>query len=157
MCQQEFSGRALVVQSTMDEEEEISAKLKNEHNENDLGIEFVSFKWTSAKGIVNSTSMNCHNKEELRFEVLKGISINDEVEYESELVSTKETLENAEVNQRKVFVGIEKRTGKIKHNVLSVMCRGMMAQGKEWIRNNYGTTCLFIDEKSCKSSAMSHK
>ena len=45
--QQEFTGRALVVHGMMDKEEEISAKTINEYNENELGIKYVSFKWTS--------------------------------------------------------------------------------------------------------------
>ena len=47
-CQQDYVGKAVVACVTIDKEEDISAKSINEHNENDLGINFVSFKWTSA-------------------------------------------------------------------------------------------------------------
>ena len=33
----------------------------------------------------------------------------------------------------------------------------MIAQGKDWIRKNYGATCLFVDEKECESSVVLHK
>ena len=46
--QQYCVDRAVVACVAMDKEEEISAKMINECNENDLGIKFVSFKWTSA-------------------------------------------------------------------------------------------------------------
>ena len=48
VCQQDYLGRSVVACVTIDKEEDISAKSINEHNENDLGINFVSFKWTSA-------------------------------------------------------------------------------------------------------------
>ena len=105
--QQECTGRVLVVHVTMDEEEDISAKMINECNENELGIKFVSFRWTSAKGITNAIRMNYCNKDDLRFEVLIGKIINDTIEHDCELVSVKETLKNVEVNQRIFFVGIE--------------------------------------------------
>ena len=31
---------------------------------------------------------------------------------------------------------------------------GMIAQGKDWIRNNHGTVCLLMDEKEHESSIM---
>ena len=40
-CQQDCVGRAVVACVTMDEEEEISSKMTNDHNENDLGINCV--------------------------------------------------------------------------------------------------------------------
>ena len=76
----------------MDEEEEISAKLIDVHSENELGIKFASFEWTSSTGIANSTRINCYNKEKLKFEVLKGVSIKDIVQHEHELESAKEML-----------------------------------------------------------------
>ena len=87
--QQERTGRALVVHATMDEKEEISTKTTNDDNENELGIKCVSFKWTSAKDITKTTRMNYCDKEDLRFEVLKGISINDVSPYEHDLASVK--------------------------------------------------------------------
>ena len=58
------------------------------------------------------------------FDILKGISVNDTIEYECELGSVKWMLGNVEVNQRKMFVGIEQVTGKNEENVLVVMHRG---------------------------------
>ena len=104
----------MVVHVTMDDEEEISAKMINEHNENDLGIKFVSFKWALATGITNAARMRHHKKECLRFEVLKEIRIDDEVEYGNDLSSAKEMFRNVETNSRKVFVGIEQGSGKTK-------------------------------------------
>ena len=72
--------------------------MTNEHNENELGIEFVSFKMTSVKGITYAISMNYCNKKDLRFKKLKGISSTDTAQHEYELECAKETLENVEVN-----------------------------------------------------------
>ena len=69
--------------------------------------------------------MNYHNRDDLRFEVLKGISAHDRMECECELARVKEILANAEVNKKKLFVGIEQDTGKNEDNVLVVMHRGM--------------------------------
>ena len=57
--QQEHLGRALVVCVTIDKEEDISAKFMNAHDENELDVKFVLFKWTSTKGITNATRINC--------------------------------------------------------------------------------------------------
>ena len=97
--------------------------------------------------------MHYCKKEDLRFEILKGISAHDTMDHEHELSSTKETLGNAMVNQRKMFVGIEKGIGKNEDYVLVVMRRGMMSHMKEWIRKNYGTKCVLIGEKENESSA----
>ena len=93
-CQQDCIGRVVVVHVTMDKEEEISGKMTNEYNKNDLGIKFVSFKWTSARGIMNAMRMNYHKKEDLRFEILKRIRIDDTVEHRNDLSSVKEMLRN---------------------------------------------------------------
>ena len=79
----------MVVHANMDKDEEIITKMTNECDENELEIKFVSFKWTSMKCIMNDIRMNYHNKEDLRFEVLKGISINDVSQYEHDLASVK--------------------------------------------------------------------
>ena len=108
--QQEYTGRALVLCTTMNKEEDVSTKIINELNENELGIKFVSFKRASAKGMMNSIRMNYCDKENLRFEVLKGISVNNALECECELTIVKEALHDEDVNQRKIFVGIEQET-----------------------------------------------
>ena len=64
------------------------------------------------KGIKNTIRINYCNKDDLRFEFLTGISVNDTIECENELASVKQMLQNAEVNQRKGVVGIEQGTGK---------------------------------------------
>ena len=56
-------------------------------NENELGIKYVSFQLTSSKVITTTTRMNYHNKEDLRFEVLKGVIVHYTMEYECELAS----------------------------------------------------------------------
>ena len=89
--------------------------------------------------------------------MLKRISVNDAVEHEYELASTKEILGNTEVNQRKMFIGIEQGTGKNKQNMLALMHVGIMVQMKDWKRNNYGSTCLFVDEIVCESSVVLHE
>ena len=81
MHQNEYSGRAIVVHATMDKGKEISTELLNLCNENELGIKFVSIKCTSSTVIINVIRINYCNKEDLRFEVLKGISVKDIVEY----------------------------------------------------------------------------
>ena len=130
LCQQECTGKSLVVHVTIDKEEEMSAKMTNEHNENELGIKCVPFKWTSTKGMTNTIRMSYYDKDNLRFEVLIGININNTIECEYEVANVKETLKNAEVNQRKSFVGIEQGIGENKNNVLLIMHRSMIAQGK---------------------------
>ena len=98
MHQHECSGRAMVVHATMNKEEEISAKLLNAHDGNKLGIKFFSFKWTSSTEIKNAIKMNYFNKEDLSFEMLKGISVKDTVGHECETSIAKEILGNVEVN-----------------------------------------------------------
>ena len=102
----------------MDKEEQLSAKLTNVCNENELCIKCVSFKWASAKGMMNATRTNHCNKKDLRFEVLKVINVNEVAEHEHEIASAKEMLGNAEANQRKVFLGTEQRAGKMKRMCL---------------------------------------
>ena len=41
--------------------------------------------------------------------------------------------------------------------MLVVIHRGMPAQGKEWIRKNYVTTCALIEEKTCESGVTLNK
>ena len=78
--------------------------------------------------------MNYYDKEDLIFEVLTGISVKDATEHERELASVKEMLGNGEVNQRNLFVEIEQVTGKNEKSILAAIHRGMIMQGKEWIR-----------------------
>ena len=49
VCQHENSGNAMVVRATIDKEEDISKKLINIFNDNELGTKCVSFKWISSK------------------------------------------------------------------------------------------------------------
>ena len=113
VCQQDYVGKAVVVCVTMDKEEETSTKLINKCNENDLGIKHVSFKWASAIGITNAIRINHHNELDLRFEVLKGLKIDDAVEHSNDVSSGKETVMKVKTNNRKLFVGIEPRMCKM--------------------------------------------
>ena len=115
--QQDHIGRAVVVYATMDKEEEIGTKMINKHNENDLGIKHVSFKWTSANGVINAIRINCYDKADLRFEVLKGLKIDDTVEHNDDISSVKEISMKVHKNNKKLFVGIESGMGKT-----SIMC-----------------------------------
>ena len=56
------------------------------------------------------------------------------MEHENALESAKETLGNAEVNQRKISVGIEQGAGKKEDKALVEMHKSMMSHEKEWIR-----------------------
>ena len=56
--------------------------------------------------------MNYCNKVDLRFEFLKGMKIDDTVEHGDDMSSAKEMLINVEINNRKLFVGIEPGMGK---------------------------------------------
>lgn len=76
------------------------------------------------------------------------------MEYEYELASVKEILVNVEVNQKKLFVGIEQGTGENEENVLVIMHRGMMSHGKEWTCQNYGTKCKLSGDREHESSVM---
>ena len=96
----------------MDKEEEIGTKMINKHDENDLGIKHASFKWTSATGVINAIRINCYDKVDLRFEVLKGLKIDDAVECNDDMSSVKEILMKVQKNNRKLFVGIESGMGK---------------------------------------------
>ena len=58
----------------------------------------------------------------------------------------------SEISNRKVFVRIEQGMGKNNNNVLVVMHKNMEAQGRDWIRNNYGNAFLLIEEKEHESS-----
>ena len=98
MHQHEYSGKSMVVFAAMEKEEEISKKLINVFNENELGMKHVSFKCKSSAGTTNALRMNRHIKDDLCFEVLKGINARDKMDHECELASTKEILANVEVN-----------------------------------------------------------
>ena len=51
------------------------------------------------------------------------------------------------MNQRKTFAGIEQGAGKNEDDVLLVIRRDMMSDGKECILKNYGIKCVLIREK----------
>ena len=89
VCQKVCWKRALVAHASSHEEEQISSKSLNVHDENELVIKFVSFEWTSSTRIINVITIDCCEKEDLKFEVLKGVSVKDLVEHEHELASVK--------------------------------------------------------------------
>ena len=51
------------------------------------------------------------------FEALKGVKVEDKVEYEEEKGNFKQVFHKSEVNQRQIFVGIEKWVGKYENYV----------------------------------------
>ena len=59
-----------------------------------------------------------------------------------------------EVNQKKIFAGIEQGIVKNEDRILVVMHRGMMSCVKEWMRQNYGTKCMFVGDKKHEISVM---
>ena len=65
----------MVVHATMNKGDEISKIF----NDKELGIKHVSFKWTTSTGIINAIGINYCNKDDIRFEFLKGIGAYDEM------------------------------------------------------------------------------
>ena len=70
----------MVVHTKIDKEEEISKKIINVFNDNEMWTKHVSFKWRSSKIITNATIMNYYDKDHLLYEVLTGISAHDTIE-----------------------------------------------------------------------------
>ena len=60
-------------------------------------------------------------------------------------------------NNRKLFVGIEPRMGKNIKNMSMTMYKSIATEGKDWIRNNYGTTFLCVNDVEYESSVMLHE
>ena len=80
--------------------------------------------------------MNYHKKEDLMFEVLKGVNMHDKLECEHEEACVKSMLTNVEINNRKYSKEQRNYNGKMKKIV--TMRRGMISCGREWKKQNYG-------------------
>ena len=77
----------------------------------------MSFKFSTEKGIINAIRMSCDRKNQLCFEALKGVNVEDEVEHKRIKGTIKQVPQKEEVNQRIMFEGVEKGVGKMK-----IMC-----------------------------------
>ena len=82
-----------------DESEKIVIDLLESVKDNNLGLRCVSFKFSTREGIVNAIRINFQREKQLRFEVLKGVKVEDEVEHEGEKGSIKQVLYQVELNQ----------------------------------------------------------
>ena len=104
---------------------------------------------------------NCHknNKNEysLRFEVLKGADMHDELEHECKEACGKQMLKKVETNNKKIFIGVEQGQEKNKDNALVIFHKGKMPCCKEWTKQNYGGTCKLKGCISHESSVMFNK
>ena len=54
----------------------------------------------------------CYDKDDLRFEVLKGFAIDNAVEHDDDMSRVKEILMKVHKNNIKLFVGIDSGMGK---------------------------------------------
>ena len=77
-------------------------------------------------------------KEDLRFEVLKGVIMCDKLEHDYEEACAKEALTNLEIDNKKSFEGFSQGQGKHKDNTLVIIHRGMLQNGREWTKDNQG-------------------
>ena len=107
--------------------------------------------------MINAIRINCYDKDDLRFEVLKGLKIDDAVEHDNDVSSVKEILMKVQKKNKKLFVGVESVTGNNTNNMLVIMHKSMVPDGKDWIRNNYGATCLSVNDVEQKNSVMLHE
>ena len=86
------------------------------------------------------------------FEVLKGVKVEDKVEHKGETITIKQVLQKVEVNQKRIFVGIEKGLGKYKNDLLVIINKDRTDIGNKWIRENYGKSLNFLKDKQCDVS-----
>ena len=54
--------------------------------------------------------MHFQREKQLWFEALKGVKVEDEVEYKGEKGNIKKVFQKEQVNQRRIFVDVEKGT-----------------------------------------------
>ena len=80
---------------------------------------------------MNAIMINYHNELDLRFEVLKGVKIDNTVEHSNDISSAKEMLMNVKINDRSLFVGIKPGMDKNANNTLAVMHESMLMEGKD--------------------------
>ena len=90
------------------------ADLLERFKDNNLGLRCASFKISTKEGIINPIRMNFHRENQLCFEVLKGVKVEDKVEYEGEKGTIKQVFQKEEANKRRIFVGMKKLQGIVK-------------------------------------------
>ena len=144
MHQNNYSGLGVVVYGVENECEKIDVELLERFKDNKLGVRCVSFKLSTKEGIINAIRMNYQREKQLRFEVLKGVKVEDEVEYEGETGTVKQVLQKVEVNQRRIFVGIEQGVGQHKNDAFVIISKDRADIGNRWIRENYGERFKFV-------------
>ena len=59
-------------------------------------------------------------------------------------------LHKVEVNQRRIFVGIEECVGKHKNNSLVAINKDRADVGSKWIRENYGESLIFFKRQTTR-------
>ena len=82
--------------------------------------------------------MNFQRENQLLFELLKGVKVEDKVEGEGENGTIKQVLQEVEVNQRRIFVGIKQGVGKHEIFLLFMINEDRADVGSKWIREKYG-------------------
>ena len=102
------------------------------------------------KSLLTQKELIFHRENQLHFEVTKGVKFEDKVECEGEKVTIKKVLEKEEANQRRIFTGIEKDTGKNENNVLITMSKDRTDRGCDQVKENYGEEFIFLKKRSIK-------
>ena len=130
-CQNDHEGAAMVVGTKIDKDNEINNNLMQRFKDHELGLKYVSFKGALENRITNSIRINYFKKEDLQHELLKGVNVHDKSKHECEESSTKETLKNAEVSNKRIFVGVYQERGSSARNALVITYKAMMSQDRE--------------------------
>ena len=112
--QNNYSGIGVVVYGVENESGKIGGDSLESFKDNNLGLRCVSFKLSAREAIMNAIRIEFQGIKQLWFEVLKGVNAEDKVECEGEKWTTKQVLHAVEVNQRRIFVGIEQGVRKQK-------------------------------------------
>ena len=122
--------------------------------ENTLWFRHVSFRISEEEGIINAIIINHQPEKQLWFEFLKGAQVEDEVECKEEKGTIKKVLQKVEINQRIVFAGIEKGTGKKENDALVIMNKDRRSQGCDSVRESHEVKLTFLQDKQCESSML---
>ena len=77
MHQNDHLGLGLVVHRVENESELTDKYLLERFKDNNLGLRYVSFKISTKEGITNELGMNFYRENQLRFEVIKGVNVED--------------------------------------------------------------------------------
>ena len=82
------------------------------------------------------------------FEVLKRFKVEDEVKCKGAERKLKKFLQNAEVDQLRIFIGMEIGRGMCKNDILLIMNKDCKDKGCDWVTENHGVTFKFKQEKT---------